>query len=90
MAGTKVSDEELRDYCENIMSNETSVTTASSEGESNVREYINASQDRRRGANQEEQEQEDYVEMQLETYNPLVHKTSFQVQMNEQNLFDFL
>ena len=54
MAGTKVSDEELRDYCENIMSNETSVTTASSEGESNVREYINASQDRRRGANQEE------------------------------------
>ena len=90
MAGTKVTDEELRDYCENIMSNETSVTTASSEGESNVREYINASQDRRRGANQEEQEQEDYVEMKLETYNPLVHKTSFQVQMNEQNLFDFL
>ena len=77
MAGTKVTDEELRDYCENIMSNETSVTTASSEGESNVREYINASQDRRRGANQEEQEQEDYVEMKLETYNPLVHKTSF-------------
>ena len=90
MAGTKVTDEELRDYCENIMSNETSVTTASSEGESNVREYINASQDRRRGANQEEQEQEDYVEMELEAYNPLVHKTSFQVQMNEQNLFDFL
>ena len=43
MVGIKVSEEELRDYCENIISNETSVTTASSEGESNVRDYINAS-----------------------------------------------
>ena len=68
----------MRDYCEELMSNETSCTTASSEGEEVARQIVDDGNVNRRKVNGEEEVKEDeFSVMQLERYNPLIHKTSF-------------
>ena len=68
----------MRDYCEELMSNETSCTTASSEGEDVARQIVAEERARRRQVEGEEEVKEDEIlVMQLERYNPLIHKTSF-------------
>ena len=68
----------MKDYCEELMSNETSCTTASSEGEEVARNLIDGERVRRRQVEGEEEVKEDeFITMQLERYNPLIHKTSF-------------
>ena len=68
----------MRDYCEELMSNETSCTTASSEGEEVARNTIESARENRRKVEGEEEVKEDeFIVMQLERYNPLIHKTSF-------------
>ena len=69
----------MKDYCEELMSNETSCTTASSEGEEVARNIINVERaNRLRNVPGEEEVKEDeFITMQLERYNPLIHKTSF-------------
>ena len=68
----------MRDYCEELMSNETSCTTASSEGEDVARQIVAEERARRRQVEGEEEIKEDEIlVMQLERYNQLIHKTSF-------------
>ena len=63
----------MKDYCEELMSNETSCTTASSEGEDVVKQVVAKEAVTRREINLEDE----VYDMQLDRYNPLIHKTSF-------------
>ena len=66
----------MKDYCEELMSNETSCTTASSEGEEVARNIIALDrQNRRQIQGEEEVKEDEFLTMQLERYNPLIHKT---------------
>ena len=67
----------MKDYCEELMSNETSCTTASSEGEEVARNIINVERANRlrNVPGEEEVKEDDFITMQLERYNPLIHKT---------------
>ena len=69
----------MKDYCEELMSNETSCTTASSEGEEVARNIINVERANRlrNVPGEEELKEDEFITMQLERYNPLIHKTSF-------------
>ena len=49
----------MRDYCEELMSNETSCTTASSEGEEMARQIVAEERARRRKVEGEEELKED-------------------------------
>ena len=74
-----------------LFTNESSCTTASSEGESNARVIINENYERRGVFEVDTEEDGQIIDLTLESYNPLIHKTTHVVNnMNEIMLFELL
>ena len=86
--------QDIAKLCDTFSANETSCTTASSDGEMNAKVVINENLQQlreRRGTFEVENEEDEQSELTLETYNPLIHKTTHVVNnMNEMQLFELL